>query len=201
MRDRKAREFSDLVQRAMTVEEYATNFVELSRFALYLISDESKKVKKFREGLNGRIRPLIIASGVDTFTEAVKRAMSLEEDSKYQPGSNENRKKQGSPSSHHGEGWGKNFKKGSFKKFGNGNHFDGKDKGTPLQSSDKKLCPNCSKNHEGRTCDGVKICYTCKQPSHFARECPSAKGWVPLPYLRLLRAIIMGEWCKVECIH
>ena len=54
------------------MEEYVAKFVELSRFAPYLILDESKKVKKFWEGLNGRIRPLIIASTMDTFTEAVK---------------------------------------------------------------------------------------------------------------------------------
>ena len=36
VRDCKAREFSVLVQGAMTVEEYATKFVELSRFAPYL---------------------------------------------------------------------------------------------------------------------------------------------------------------------
>ena len=130
-------------------------------------------MKKFREGLNGRICPLIIAYGVDTFTEAMEQAMSLEENFKYNPSSKESEKKQGSPSSHHGEGWGQNFKKGSFKKFGKGNHSNGQDKGNPLQSSDN---PNCSKYHEGRTCDGVKICYTCKQPGHFARECPSAKG-------------------------
>ena len=31
--DKKVREFSDLVQRSMTVEEYAAKFIELSRFA------------------------------------------------------------------------------------------------------------------------------------------------------------------------
>ena len=72
VRDYKVREFFDLVQGAMTVEEYAAKFVELSRFTPYLIPDESKKVRKFREGLNGRIHPLIIASGVDTFTEATE---------------------------------------------------------------------------------------------------------------------------------
>ena len=35
-------------------------------------------MKNFWEGPNGRICPLIIAFGVDTFTEAVKRAMNLE---------------------------------------------------------------------------------------------------------------------------
>ena len=176
VRDRKAREFSDLVQGAMTVEEYAAKFVELSHFAPYLILDEPNKVKKFREGLDGRIRPLIIASRVDTFTIAVKRVMSLKEDSKYKPGSNENGKRQGLHGSNHGEGRGQNFKKGSFKKFSNGNHSNGQDKGTPLQSSDKKPCPNCSKYHEGQTRDGVRIFYTCKQPGHFARESPNAKG-------------------------
>ena len=50
-------------------------------------------MKKFQEGLNDRIRHLIIASRVDTFTEAVKRAMSLEEDFKYNPNSKESEKK------------------------------------------------------------------------------------------------------------
>ena len=104
VRDRKAREFSNLVQEAMTVEQYAAKFIKLSHFAPYLIPDESKKVKKFREGLNGRIRLLIIASGVDTFTEAVKRAMSLEEDFKYNPVSKESEKKQGPSNSQHGKG-------------------------------------------------------------------------------------------------
>ena len=104
VRDCKAREFSDLVHGAMTVEEYVAKFVELSHFALYLIPNESKKVKKFWEGLNGRIRPLIIASGVDTFTEAVKRAISIEEEFKYNPSSKESEKKQGPINSQHDKG-------------------------------------------------------------------------------------------------
>jgi len=46
----------------MTVEEYATKFVELSRFAYYLIPNEPKKVSKFQKCLNDKIRPQIIAS-------------------------------------------------------------------------------------------------------------------------------------------
>ena len=117
MRDRKAREFSNLVHGAMTGEEHVAKFVELSRFAPYLILDESKKVKKFREGLNDRIRPLIIDYGVDTFTEAMKRAMSLEEDFRYNPNSKESEKKQGPFNSQHGKGQG--HKKGFFKNSGN----------------------------------------------------------------------------------
>ena len=136
VRDRKAREFSDLVQGAMTVEEYVAKFVELSRFAPYLIPDESKKVKEFREGLNDRTRPLIIASGVDTFTEAVKRAMSLEGDFKYNPFSKESEKKQGPFNSQHGKGQGHN--KGFFKNLGNRGQSSRHSKSAYPQSGDKK---------------------------------------------------------------
>ena len=117
VRDRKVREFFDLVQGAMIVDKYAAKFVELSRFAPYLCLDESKKVKNFWEGPNGRICPLIIAFGVDTFTEAVKRAMNLEEDFKYNPSSKESEKKQRPFNSQHGKGQG--YKKGFFKNLGN----------------------------------------------------------------------------------
>ena len=176
VKDRKAREFSNLIQGAMIVEEYVAKFVELSRFAPYLIPDESKKVKKFREGLNDRTRPLIIASGVDTFTKAVKRAMSLEEDFKYNPISKESEKKQGPFNSQHGKGQG--HKKGFFKNLGNRGQSSKHSKSAYPQSSDKKWpCIRCGKTYKGQTCiEGVKLCYTCKQPEHFTRQCPTTKG-------------------------
>ena len=146
VRDHKAREFSDLIQGTMTVGEYVAKFVELSRFASYLIPDESKKVKKFREGLNDRIRPLIIASGVDTFTEAVKRAMSLKEDSKNNPSSKESEKKQGPFNSQHGKGQG--HKKGFFTNSGNRGQSSRHSKNAYPWSSDKKSCSRCGKLHE-----------------------------------------------------
>nr|POE64183.1 g-type lectin s-receptor-like serine/threonine-protein kinase [Quercus suber] len=170
VRDRKAREFSDLVQGAMTVEEYVAKFVELSRFAPYLIPDESKKVKKFREGLNDRIRPFIIASGVDTFTETVKRAMSLEEDFKCNLGSKNDEKKQEPSGFQHGEDQGKNFMKGFFKKSGNGDHSNGQDKGASPQSSGKKSCSRCDRFYNGYACGGVKLCYY-----YYGRN-PSTRG-------------------------
>ncbi|XP_050282151.1 uncharacterized protein LOC126723015 [Quercus robur] len=174
VRDRKAREFSDLVQGAMTVEEYVAKFVELSRFAPYMLPNESKKVKTFREGLNGRIRPLIIASRVDTFTEAVKWAMSLEEDFKHNPSSKESEMKQGPFNSQHGKGQG--HKKGFFKNSGNRGQSSTHSKNAYPQSSDKKSCSRCGKLHDGQNCDRVKICFVCKQPGHFARDWPSSKG-------------------------
>nr|POE57916.1 hypothetical protein CFP56_63137 [Quercus suber] len=135
------------------VEEYVAKFVELSHFAPYLIPSESKKVKKFREGLDGTIHPLIIASRVDTFTEAMKRAMSLEEDSKYNPYSKETEKKQGPFNSQHGKGQG--HKKGLFKNLGNRGQSFRHSKNAYSQSSDKKSCFCCGKLHDGQNCDGL----------------------------------------------
>ena len=78
----------------MTIEEYAAKFVVLSRFSPSLIPDEPKKISKFQKGLNDRIRPLIIAFGLGTFTKTMKWAMSLEEDFKCNPSSKEDEKKQ-----------------------------------------------------------------------------------------------------------
>jgi hypothetical protein len=41
------------------VIEYAAKFLQLSRFGMYLISNEEKKVKKFEQGLNSCIQIMI----------------------------------------------------------------------------------------------------------------------------------------------
>ena len=41
-----------------------------------------KKESRFQKGLNERLRHYLIAAGVDSYAESVKRAMRLEEDFK-----------------------------------------------------------------------------------------------------------------------
>ena len=82
VRERKEREFADLVQGSITVEQYAAKFIELSRFGPHLILTEAKKASRFQKGLDERLRHYLIASRVDNYAESVKRAMRLEEDFK-----------------------------------------------------------------------------------------------------------------------
>jgi len=51
----KAKKFTDLTQGSLTVEQYATKFIELSWFALYLIPLEDLKERKYKRGLHPRI--------------------------------------------------------------------------------------------------------------------------------------------------
>ncbi|XP_040997307.1 uncharacterized protein LOC121243278 [Juglans microcarpa x Juglans regia] len=76
----RARQFDELVQGTMTVERYAAIFVELSRFASYLIPDEVKKAVKFERGLHPRIQSCLIPLKIRNFTDLVTRATLVEED-------------------------------------------------------------------------------------------------------------------------
>ena len=80
--EQKEREFADLVQGSMTVEQYTAKFIELSRFGPHLILIKAKKASRFQKGLDERFRHHLIASGVNNYAESVKRAMRLEEDFK-----------------------------------------------------------------------------------------------------------------------
>ncbi|XP_057954132.1 pre-rRNA-processing protein SRD1-like [Malania oleifera] len=51
VRSAKALEFLYLTQGPLTVQQYASRFIELSRFAPYLVPDEERKARKFEEGL------------------------------------------------------------------------------------------------------------------------------------------------------
>ncbi|KAF5481414.1 hypothetical protein F2P56_002065 [Juglans regia] len=56
VRRQKAREFNNLVQGGMTVEQYAMKFMELGRFAPHLIATEELQVERFMEGLRPEVR-------------------------------------------------------------------------------------------------------------------------------------------------
>lgn len=48
VRDIRAKEFSNLVQGTIAVHRYATKFLEPSHFASYLVLDEDRKARDYR---------------------------------------------------------------------------------------------------------------------------------------------------------
>jgi len=57
-----------LSEGSMTVMEYATKFIQLSRFAVYLIPYEEKKAKKFEKGLKSRVKTMITCFDIRNFS-------------------------------------------------------------------------------------------------------------------------------------
>ena len=119
VRERKEREFADLVQGSMTIEQYAAKFIKLSRFGPHLILTEAKKTSRFQKGLDEGLRHHLIASGVDIYAESVKRAIRLEEDFKNNVRKENPPRNTGQTSFRQGSAQGHWNKKGYFGRSGN----------------------------------------------------------------------------------
>ncbi|XP_057953926.1 uncharacterized protein LOC131148215 [Malania oleifera] len=74
----KVGEFTSLTQGSMTIGEYATKFVELSCFTLYMIPDEVRKEKRFEKDLQRRMLEQVVVFQVHNFSDLVDKASVLE---------------------------------------------------------------------------------------------------------------------------
>ncbi|KAF5442051.1 hypothetical protein F2P56_036924 [Juglans regia] len=87
MRRQKAREFNDLVQGDMTVEQYARRFMDLGRFAPHLIATEELRVERFQEGLRHDIRRQVACLQIMEFQKLVDLASIAERENSFAVGS------------------------------------------------------------------------------------------------------------------
>jgi len=71
-------EFQNLVQGNMSVEQYFARFMELARFAANLIPDEESKAERFENGLNPRIKEMVICHEIKDYTKLVEIASLAE---------------------------------------------------------------------------------------------------------------------------
>ena len=78
-RDKQATNFDRLVQGSMGVAQYEAKFTELSRFAPHLVSTKALRVKKFRKGLNFKIRQHLTTSRVEDYKNLVILAEAVED--------------------------------------------------------------------------------------------------------------------------
>ena len=62
----------------MTVEEYEKKFLDLSRFATYVVGDERERCRRFEEGLRYEIRTIVAASRYTKFGQVVEAAWRVE---------------------------------------------------------------------------------------------------------------------------
>ncbi|XP_057954074.1 uncharacterized protein LOC131148380 [Malania oleifera] len=73
IRNAKAEEFFSLTQRRLTVQQYATKFMEFSRFAPSVVPNKYQKARWFERGLNQRIHKHMVCLQIQDFTELVEK--------------------------------------------------------------------------------------------------------------------------------
>jgi hypothetical protein len=74
----KKKEFQDLKQGPMSVNEYIPKFTQLSRYALHEVNTDEKKQKCFLNGLNDGLAYALEAQNFENFQGMVKKALVLE---------------------------------------------------------------------------------------------------------------------------
>jgi hypothetical protein len=74
----KKKEFQDLKQESMSVNEYVTKFTQLSRYALYEVNTDEKKQECFLNGFNDGLAYALEAQDFGNFQGMVNKALVLE---------------------------------------------------------------------------------------------------------------------------
>ncbi|KAL2467161.1 Gag protease polyprotein-like protein [Abeliophyllum distichum] len=77
-KDTKQDEFLKLVQGSSTVAEYQKKFIELSKYAQVLVSNEIDKCRRFEDRLREDIRSSVTAAGWNEFGKLVESALRVE---------------------------------------------------------------------------------------------------------------------------
>ncbi|KAA3470399.1 Pyridoxal-phosphate-dependent serine hydroxymethyltransferase [Gossypium australe] len=81
----RRREFMDLVQGTLSVNEYKAKFVCLSHYAPELVAHEASRCKRFRFGMSREIKLYLVAQSVEVFDELVEKTYALEETLREEP--------------------------------------------------------------------------------------------------------------------
>lgn len=88
-KDANQAEFLKLVQGQMTVAEYQVRFIELSKYAQVLVSNEIDKCRRFENGLMEEIRSVVTAAGWNVFGKLVESALRVEKSISDRPSGRE----------------------------------------------------------------------------------------------------------------
>ena len=78
VQEKREDDFIRLLQGALSVFEYKTQFTKLSKFTPELVVTEQRRVRSFMQGLNMEIQKVLVAAQVNTFTEALEKAQRIE---------------------------------------------------------------------------------------------------------------------------
>jgi len=154
-KEEKTWEFMKLRQTdEMSVTQYDVKFTQLIRYVPMYETDEWQKAQKFVGGLKMGLQQALSSWTMDTYNEALHRALITETNLLRVGLIRADEKKRDLKGTEHQSG-GKNFK-------------------------DSKPCPRCDKVHPGKNCSqGHITCFACGEKGHKEKDCPKRKETLP----------------------
>ncbi|XP_027150353.1 uncharacterized protein LOC113750591 [Coffea eugenioides] len=78
IQEKRKDDFIRLSQRALSVFEYETQFIKLSKFAHELVETEQRRVRRVVQGFNVEIHEALAAAQINTFTEVPEKVQRIE---------------------------------------------------------------------------------------------------------------------------
>jgi len=155
----RAIEFQNLVQGTMTVEQYSSRFIELSRFGLNLIPDEESKAERFENGLNPRIKERVMCHEIRNFVKLVDIASIAERGMHESSAAYELAASQATYPS-------------KQPALSTGSRPAEKRNFPPTTGNQALTCHKCGKVHAGECKASEPNCFKCGQFGNFKRNCP-----------------------------
>ncbi|XP_073017805.1 uncharacterized protein [Primulina eburnea] len=169
VRSQKVKEFLELKQGNMSMQEYILKFEDGCQFAPYLASNDIKKGEHFLRSVRAEIKRDVRMSKAASYKEIVEKSRMAEQDEKEIERERQ-LKRQDFCTKGQGSG-----RKGKGK-------FRGKEKDEhrpkapmPPPTYDRPVFPKCGKMHTGECLVGSNRCFHCGRVGHVIKNCP-AKG-------------------------
>ncbi|XP_057248898.1 uncharacterized protein LOC130590470 [Beta vulgaris subsp. vulgaris] len=189
MRKRKRSEFEQLEQGDMSVQDFYTKYLELSRFVPELVPNEQERAQRFEEKLDLELLSNMGAADFTTLNEVYTRASNAERIKERRKAA----EKMKAPTKESTQQWdkGNNFSQNKSRNFDNrgprGNFNRGGQSQQASRSAQSSFQPRSQAQSQSqskttqdlRDCEGNKVtCNYCKKEGHRAYECftnPDAK--------------------------
>ncbi|XP_075500109.1 uncharacterized protein LOC142538694 [Primulina tabacum] len=166
VRSQKVKEFLEMKQGNMSIQEYILKFEEECRFSPYLASNDIEKGEHFLRGVRAEIKRDVRMSKAASYKEIVEKARMAEQDEK-EIDRERQLKRQDFSTKGQGSGW-----KGKGKFRGNEKEDHRPKAPMPLPAYDRPVCPKCGKMHTGECLVGSYRCFRCRGVGHVIRNCP-----------------------------